>query len=92
MARMIRKQIVIDGERDAQLGRLAQKLGVSQSEVVRLAIDELVKKNQEELAKDQAHRRLMKWFEEGRDLGLTDDQGRRTWTREDLYQRGSDRH
>jgi PAS domain-containing protein len=79
MARMVRKQIVIDAERDAQLGRLARKLGVSQSEVVRMAIDELGRQDEEE-------------FDEGRDLGLTDDQGRRTWTREELYERGSGRY
>jgi Arc/MetJ-type ribon-helix-helix transcriptional regulator len=92
MARMVRKQIVIDAERDAQLGRLARKLGVSQSEVVRMAIDELGRQDEEETAKDQAFERLMKWFDEGRDLGLTDDQGRRTWTREELYERGSGRY
>lgn len=88
MARMIRKQIVIDAERDAQLADLAEQLGVSQSEVIRLAIDGLVARAQEEAAREEAHEWLMERFRNAPDLGLTDENGRRTWTREELHDRG----
>ncbi len=39
MASMIRKQIYIEPEQEAQLKRVAQQLGVSEAEVIRQAID-----------------------------------------------------
>ena len=89
MGRMIRKQIVIDAERDAQLVRLAEDLGVSQSEVIRLAIEGMVARAQEEATRERAHRELMEMFRNAPDLGLTDENGRRTWTREELHERGT---
>jgi hypothetical protein len=85
MARMSRKQIVIDAERDAELGRLAEEWGVSQSEVIRRAIDGLVERAARDERRRDAHRLLMAEFGVAPDLGLTDATGARTWTREDLY-------
>ncbi len=87
MARMIRKQIVIDAERDGQLTRMAEQLGVSQSEVVRLAIDGLVARAQADVVREEAHQWLLERFRNAPDLGLTDENGRRTWTREELHDR-----
>jgi hypothetical protein len=42
MRRMVRKQLNIDVTHDAALKRLATERGVSESEIVRLAIDELI--------------------------------------------------
>lgn len=42
MRRMVRKQLNIDAKHDDALKRLAAERGVSESEVVRLAIEELV--------------------------------------------------
>jgi hypothetical protein len=93
MARMVRKQIVIEPAQEAALSRLAAEQGVSQSELVRRAIDELVARQGEEEAKDKAWDELLEWFETPRDLGLTDENGERNWTREDLYDfRGFPRH
>lgn len=97
MARMIRKQIVIDAEREKTLERLAKERGMSQSELIRLAIDELDRaedlfRTQEERRK-AAHERLMALFEQGVSLGLTDEDGNRTWKRDDLHgERGFPRH
>ena len=85
MGRMIRKQIVIDAERDATLSRLAAERGVSQSEFIRLAIDELAARSQEDFRRRKAHAELMEMFKNAPDRGLTDEHGNRTWKREDLY-------
>ena len=85
MARMIRKQIVIDAVREEQLAKLASELEMSQSEVIRLAIDALLRESEEEVRRRKAHSELMEMFREGLDLGLTDEHGNRTWKREDLY-------
>ncbi len=97
MGRMIRKQIVIDDEREATLARLAKERGVSQSELIRQAIDEMVEaaesREADEKRREEAHRWLMEYFEEGESLGLHDENGKRTWTRESLYgDRGFPRH
>lgn len=97
MARMIRKQIVIDAEREKTLARLAKERGMSQSELIRLAIDEMVAAEEERAAdearKAEAHEWLMAFFEKGVHLGMVDENGKKTWTREELYEeRGSTRH
>jgi hypothetical protein len=85
MGRMIRKQIVMDAEREAALARLAAERGVSQSELIRQAVDDLIGSADEEYRRRKAHAELIEMFESGPDLGLTDANGKRTWKREDLY-------
>lgn len=97
MARMIRKQIVIDAEREQLLARLAKERGVSQSEIIRMAIDEMIdaaeSREADEKRREEAHQWLMAYFEEGESLGLHDENGKRTWTRKSLYgDRGFPRH
>lgn len=89
MGRMIRKQIVIDRELEERVSRLAGERGVSQSELIRLAIDEYLSHAIAEKARDEAFAELMEMFENAPDLGLTDEHGNRTWTRESLHERGS---
>lgn len=103
MARMIRKQIVIDAAREEILARLAQERGMSQSELIRLAIDEMVAaekareaegqaREAEEARRREAHEWLTAFFAKGLPLGTVDENGERTWTREGLYdERGSTR-
>jgi hypothetical protein len=93
---MIRKQIVIDAERDQLLARLARERGVSQSELIRQAIDEMVDAEQTKEAdverRREAHEWLTAFFEKGLPLHTVDENGNRTWTREGLYDdRGSTR-
>lgn len=86
MARMIRKQVYITPEQNERLKREAAKLRVSEAEVIRYGIDAL--------ASGEAERRAA-W---DRILAVMEERGRikvpqtgRTWTRDDLYDRGSDR-
>jgi hypothetical protein len=88
VARMVRKQIVIDAEREKLLETMAAEAGVSQSEVIRRAIDALATQSATEAMRDAAFERLMRSFRDAPDLGLTDSEGRRTWTRESLHERG----
>jgi hypothetical protein len=85
MSRMIRKQIVIDEEREALLVRIASERGMSQSELIRSAIDDMAARADADTARRVAHEELVRLFETAEDLGLTDENGVRTWRREDLY-------
>ena len=91
MARMVRKQIVIDREREETLERLSEELEMSQSEVIRAALDDYAQKIAEEDEKAAAWRRLMQLAENAPDLGLVDEHGNRTWTRAELYERRGSR-
>ena len=86
MGRMIRKQIVIDPELDERVARLAEARGVSQSELIRQAVNEYLDHLLEEDARHRAFEELMEMFHTAPDLGLTDEHGNRTWTRESLYE------
>jgi Arc/MetJ-type ribon-helix-helix transcriptional regulator len=90
---MVRKQIVIEPAQEVALADLAVQRGVSQSELIRAAIEQLLAEAEREQDKRRTHDELMAFFEEGLELGLTDESGKRTWTREDLYDfRGVPRH
>jgi hypothetical protein len=86
MARMIRKQIVIEPEQESALAKLAQERGVSQGALIREAVERMLEEAQEAEDKRLNHERLMAYFEKGMDLGLSDENGNRTWTRESLYE------
>jgi hypothetical protein len=86
MGRMVRKQIVIEPEQDKLLADLAKERGVSQSQLIRTAIAEYVARVGAEAERDQAFERLMESFRNAPNLGLTDEDGNRTWTRESLYE------
>ena len=86
MARMVRKQIVIEPEQERALEAHAKALGVSQSALIRQAIDSLL-----EQAAEQERRRAA--WEAIEDLWRHADRegwgsGGRTWTREELHERG----
>jgi hypothetical protein len=53
MRRMVRKQLNIDATHDDALKRLAAERGVSESEVVRLAIEELIARDSAAKLRDQ---------------------------------------
>ena len=91
MARMVRKQIVIDRERVATLERLSEELEMSQSEIIREALDDFAERIEAEGEKAAAWRRLMQFVENAPALGLVDEQGNRTWTRAELYERRGSR-
>jgi len=88
MARMVRKQIVIEPEQERALEEHAKALGVSQSALIRQAIDSLLRD-----AEEQEQRRAVweaieeGWRQADRD-GIGSGSGGRTWTREELHERG----
>ena len=86
MGRMVRKQIVIDPKTERALAERARALGVSQSALIRQAIDRLLEETDREY-------RLKLWQEIER-VALTSgaSSGGRRWTREEIHERGSGRH
>lgn len=84
MATMIRKQIYIEPEQEAQLKQVAHQLGVSEAEVIPRAINL-------HLLELQASRPASKRWEEEvafmrSRIGLTPTTAGRTWRREDAYE------
>ncbi|MDZ4168063.1 MAG: ribbon-helix-helix protein, CopG family [Coriobacteriia bacterium] len=86
MARMVRKQIVISPEQDRLLEERAAVLGVSQSALVRRAIDRQIEET------DREYRmKLCEQFVQGA-LTSKASSGGQKWTREEIHERGTDRH
>jgi hypothetical protein len=79
---MIRKQIVLDERRESLLEQMAKERGISQSEIVREAIDRLARDHEEAAARRAAHERLMKRWENAEPLGLVGPDGYLLWDRE----------
>jgi Arc/MetJ-type ribon-helix-helix transcriptional regulator len=86
---MVRKQIVMEPEQEAALEKRAAELGVSQSELIRRAIDDML--NAEEAAR-QRRREAMKEFLKLADEAVARGEGSygATWTREELHERDHD--
>lgn len=83
---MVRKQIVIDPTQERALAERARVLGVSQSALIRQAIDRLL----EEM--DREYR--MRLFDEFARVAMESKAsiGGRKWTREEIHERGSGRY
>ncbi|GAB4276079.1 MAG: hypothetical protein Kow0056_06310 [Coriobacteriia bacterium] len=91
MSRMVRKQIVIDAERNRTLERLSDELGVSQSEVIRMAIDSLEEETARRSVRQKAWESFLVRARNAADHGVVDERGRLKWTRADLYERDDPR-
>lgn len=90
MSRMIRKQIYIDPAQEALLKQRAQELGVSEAELIRRCLDDI---ERQAIGISVDHRA---WEEElafmqARAQAIPSRQGRRQWTREELYAERTDR-
>ena len=85
MGRMVRKQVYMDDKLDHELAQAAERLGVSQAEIVRRALDAYVTAGSVD-GESLAMRRLKEWWAEVDALGIG---GGRDWTREELHERGS---
>lgn len=85
MSTMIRKQIYIEPEQEAQLKQLASRTGMAEAEIIRQAIDQYV------AAARRLPRNRKVWEEEEKFIAELMAQGPveggRTWRREDLYER-----
>jgi Arc/MetJ-type ribon-helix-helix transcriptional regulator len=88
MARMVRKQIVIEPEQERALQAHAKALGVSQSELIRQAIDRLLEDAEARERRQAAWRTLVEGWEQADREGIGSGSGGRTWTREELHERG----
>lgn len=84
MAAMIRKQIYIEPRQDKDLKTLARKLGETEAEFIRHAVDERVKSLRDQEERASAWARIERIFEERNSLNVP--QQKRTWRREDLYE------
>ncbi len=89
MGTKIRKQVYIEREQDALLKQMARDTGMSESQIIREAIN----RHAREL--DQHERRLRAWANTqafitkriaGQPEQVADDKDGRTWRREDLYE------
>ncbi|MHB1135382.1 MAG: ribbon-helix-helix protein, CopG family [Coriobacteriia bacterium] len=86
MARMVRKQIVIDPDQERALEARAKALGVSQSALIREAIDSLLKDAEEQVRRQEAWAAIENEWRRADREGW--GSGGRTWTREELHERG----
>lgn len=87
MARMVRKQILLDEETDARLEALAHKRGVSQGEVVRRALADAYSAEEIRGRRDRAWDALERAWSRAAAApsGCTGPPPERGWTRDDLY-------
>ena len=85
MTAKVRKQIYIGSDQEARLKQLARQKGVSEAEIIRQAIDLHARSFR------QPQPDLSAWEEERAFISHLIEQGpvpgRRTWQREDLYER-----
>lgn len=86
MGRMVRKQIVIEPEQERALAERARVLGVSQSALIRQAIDRLL----EETDRDYRMRLVDEFVRVAMESKASS--GGRKWTREEIHERGSGRY
>ena len=93
MGRMVRKQVYIEGRQEALLKRMAQTQGVSEAELIRLAIDRQMNgvltrsMPADRAAWEQAHHFMLAL----RARGPLASQAR-SWKREDLYEERLSHH
>ncbi|MDI6900621.1 MAG: ribbon-helix-helix protein, CopG family [Anaerosomatales bacterium] len=86
MARMVRKQLNIEYELDRALAEQAEKLGISQSELVRQALERFLTESDEE--RRRAHvQRLREMWTDSDDRRGTSGSADDGWTREEIHER-----
>ncbi|MEX2247795.1 MAG: hypothetical protein WEC75_14045 [Dehalococcoidia bacterium] len=83
MARMVRKQIYLDGKQDALLKQRARELKTTESDILRRGIEQAARAEVSELDHAAWQRELR--FIRKRARTLTAIGARRSWTREELY-------
>jgi predicted DNA-binding protein len=82
---MVRKQVYIEPEQEEKLKRLSKRLGVTEAELIRRAIENYVPSEAKRFFDPQAARELMeflrKWAESRPNGGGTEK-----WNRDDAYE------
>jgi hypothetical protein len=85
MNRMVRKQIYIESEQDARLKERARELGLTESEVIRRAIDEALSGTLRRSRAIEAWDAALEFARARVNLPGAGSGGGRGWTREELY-------
>lgn len=85
MARMVRKQVLLDAELEHDLENVSAHDGVSQGAFVRRAIRDALVRREAEIKREEAWDWLENSMRERAARGPVP--GGRTWKREDLYDR-----
>jgi hypothetical protein len=83
MTTMVRKQVYIEPQQEAQLKQRAAETGMSEAEIIRRAIDSWLKDEARRLRAEQAWGKARALMEERYTQGPAP--GGRTWTRDELY-------
>jgi 23S rRNA pseudoU1915 N3-methylase RlmH len=81
---MVRKQVYIERQQDDKLKRLSKRLGVTEAELMRQAIESLPEEKQPKRQHSEAWLRILEIINTRR-ATLPLSNGGRTWTREQLY-------
>lgn len=85
MSRMVRKQIVLEPELERELATRARVLGISQSALVRDAIDQYLHESSADTARERAWEEALDLMRRAEELGV--GSGGRKWTREEIHER-----
>ena len=85
MSRMVRKQIVLEPELERELAARARVLGVSQSALVREAIDRYLHAEVDEAERRRAWDEVLRGVDRAAELNI--GSGGRKWTREEIHER-----
>ena len=86
MARMVRKQICITDELDRRLGEMAERRGVSQSEIVREALGSYADTDDE--VRQRRHEAMERFLRNARELAKKAPSDWRPPKREEIYRGG----
>ena len=86
MARMVRKQFYITPAQSATLTALARSWGVTESDVIRRAIDQMGQQPPPLTSAEAAWQEELRFMNERAALALADAAQARRWIREDLYE------
>ncbi len=85
MSRMVRKQIVLEPELERELAARARVMGVSQSALVREAIDHYLHESPADVVRERAWDEMFEAMDRAAELGV--GSGGRKWTREEIHER-----
>lgn len=85
MSQMIRKQVYIEARQEHLLKRLAKELGVTEADLIRQGLDQVLQAGVTVTPNLEAWERERTFIKQWRQKGKV--KGKRTWRREDLYDR-----
>ena len=85
MAEMVRKQVYIEPRQERLLKERAKKYGVTEADLIRQAIDRGLERTAPQVPDPEAWKQVERFIERRRTGRLR--QRKRTWTRDELYDR-----